>query len=243
MKDTLDNERELLSNGEQPQPAFPPEEILQELQGHLEEKQKHIIELVNESRKYKRDSLQANQQMEKDRQVHQKTLQVEKEANILGQQKMEELQSKVEELQHLLQEKRHQVHKLDLEGRRLQEGAAWSFTEDRTRNWVLHQKMEEESKDTSYAKLMEMNREKDDSDNDVEIIRQKFQRVAMKIQGHIVQKACDRENTYCCSWGDSRSAKMPPGGCLPALKDIQALETMRWSPATQKDSLIEITRC
>lgn len=52
--------------------------------------------------------------------------------------------------------------------------------------------MEEESKDTSYAKLMEMNREKDDSDNDVEIIRQKFQRVAMKIQGHIVQKACDR---------------------------------------------------
>ncbi|MEJ1280693.1 hypothetical protein NN561_011638 [Cricetulus griseus] len=49
MKDTLDKERELHSNGGQPQPAFPPEEILQELQGPLEEKQKHIMELVNES--------------------------------------------------------------------------------------------------------------------------------------------------------------------------------------------------
>ncbi|XP_027247398.1 A-kinase anchor protein 9 isoform X13 [Cricetulus griseus] len=220
MKDTLDKERELHSNGGQPQPAFPPEEILQELQGPLEEKQKHIMELVNESRKYKRDSLRAKQQMEKDRQVQQKTLQVEKETNTLGQQKMEELQSKVEELQRQLQEKRHQVHKLDLEGRRLQgvmqgfqqqeleqkgkeesrrllyqnvnEGAAWSFTDDRTRNWVLQQKMEGESKDTSYAKLMEMNRKKDDSDNDIEIIRQKLQHVAMKIQQHIAQKACDR---------------------------------------------------
>ncbi|EGV92597.1 A-kinase anchor protein 9, partial [Cricetulus griseus] len=220
MKATLDKERELHSNGGQPQPAFPPEEILQELQGPLEEKQKHIMELVNESRKYKRDSLRAKQQMEKDRQVQQKTLQVEKETNTLGQQKMEELQSKVEELQRQLQEKRHQVHKLDLEGRRLQgvmqgfqqqeleqkgkeesrrllyqnvnEGAAWSFTDDRTRNWVLQQKMEGESKDTSYAKLMEMNRKKDDSDNDIEIIRQKLQHVAMKIQQHIAQKACDR---------------------------------------------------
>ncbi|MEJ1280707.1 A kinase (PRKA) anchor protein (yotiao) 9 [Cricetulus griseus] len=140
MKDTLDKERELHSNGGQPQPAFPPEEILQELQGPLEEKQKHIMELVNESRKYKRDSLRAKQQMEKDRQVQQKTLQVEKETNTLGQQKMEELQSKVEELQRQLQEKRHQ----------------------------------------------------DDSDNDIEIIRQKLQHVAMKIQQHIAQKACDR---------------------------------------------------
>ncbi|XP_027247400.2 A-kinase anchor protein 9-like [Cricetulus griseus] len=203
MKDTLDKERELHSNGGQPQPAFPPE-------GPLEEKQKHIMELVNESQKYKWVSLRAKQQMEKGRQVQQKTLQVEKEANTLGQQKMEELQSKVEELQCQLQEKRHQVHKLDLEGRRLQgvmqgfqqqeleqkgkeesrrllyqnvnEGAAWSFTDDRTRNWVLQQKMEGESKDTSYAKLMEMNREKDDSDNEVEIIRQKLQHVATKIQ-------------------------------------------------------------
>ncbi|ERE88010.1 A-kinase anchor protein 9 [Cricetulus griseus] len=53
-------------------------------------------------------------------------------------------------------------------------------------------KMEGESKDTSYAKLMEMNRKKDDSDNDIEIIRQKLQHVAMKIQQHIAQKACDR---------------------------------------------------
>ncbi|XP_051030567.1 A-kinase anchor protein 9 [Phodopus roborovskii] len=220
MKDTLDKERELHSNRGQPRPGFPPEELLQELQGQLEEKQKRIIELVNETQKYKLDSLQAKHQMEKDRQVHQKTLQEEKEANTLGQQKMEELQSKVEELQRQLQEKRQQVYKLDLEGKRLQgvmqgfqqqelkrkgkqgsrqliyqninEGDTWTFTDDRTRNWVLQQKMEGESKDTSYAKLMELNRENDDANNDLEIIIQKLQHVATKLQQHIAQKACDR---------------------------------------------------
>lgn len=222
MKDTLDKERELHSNGVQPRPGFPPGELFQELQDQLEEKQKRIIELVNETQKYKLDSLQVKHQMEKDRQVHQKTLQVEKEANSLGQQKMEELQRKVEELQRQLQESRQQVHKLDLEGERfhrlmqgfqqreqewertgkrqsgqllcqnISEGSTWSFTDDRTRNWVLQQKMEGESKDTSYAKLLEMNREKDDSNNDVEIIRQKLQHVATKLQQHIAQKACDR---------------------------------------------------
>lgn len=118
MKDTLDKERELHSNGVQPRPGFPPGELFQELQDQLEEKQKRIIELVNETQKYKLDSLQVKHQMEKDRQVHQKTLQVEKEANSLGQQKMEELQRKVEELQRQLQESRQQVHKLDLEGER-----------------------------------------------------------------------------------------------------------------------------
>ncbi|XP_057614343.1 A-kinase anchor protein 9 isoform X7 [Chionomys nivalis] len=126
LKESLDKERELHAQlkdrGDdlQPQPVVPPAELLQHLQEQVEEKQKRIIELVNESQKYKLDSLETKYQMEKDRQIHQKTLQLEKEANNLGQRKMEELQGKVEELQLQLEEKRHQVHKLDLEGKRLQ---------------------------------------------------------------------------------------------------------------------------
>ncbi|EGV91141.1 A-kinase anchor protein 9 [Cricetulus griseus] len=60
---------------------------------------------------------------------------------------MEELQSKVEELQHLLQEKRHQVHKLDLEGRRLQE-VMQGFQQQE-----LEQKGKEESRRLLYQML------------------------------------------------------------------------------------------
>ncbi|XP_041524024.1 A-kinase anchor protein 9-like isoform X3 [Microtus oregoni] len=226
LKESLDKERELhaqLKNrGDdlQPQPAVPPAELLQYLQEQVEEKQKRIIELVNESQKYKLDSLETKYQMEKDRQIHQKTLQLEKEANNLGQRKMEELQGKVEELQLQLEEKRHQVHKLDLEGKRLQaimqefqnqelgqeekrrskrlvyqninEEATWNVTDDRTRNWVLQQKMEE-TKNTSYAKVIETNGGAIVSYNDVHVIRQKLQHLATKLQLHIAQKACNRQ--------------------------------------------------
>ncbi|XP_059113296.1 A-kinase anchor protein 9 isoform X2 [Peromyscus eremicus] len=224
MKDTLDKERELHAqlqssgDGGQPRPVCPPKELLQELQQQLEEKQKHIIELVSETQKYKLDSLQTKCQMEKDRQVHQKTLQMEKEANTLGQRKMEELQSKVEELQRQLQEKKHQVYKLDLEGKRLQglmqefrkqeredrrgsrrlvcqninKQATWNFTDDRTRNWVLQQKMGEEVKGTSSTALIGTNGGQIVDSNDVELIRQKLQHVATKLQQHVAQKACDR---------------------------------------------------
>ncbi|XP_049995677.1 A-kinase anchor protein 9 isoform X5 [Alexandromys fortis] len=226
LKESLDKERELhaqLKNrGDdlQPQPVIPPAELLQYLQEQVEEKQKRIIELVNESQKYKLDSLETKYQMEKDRQIHQKTLQLEKEANNLGQRKMEELQGKVEELQLQLEEKRHQVHKLDLEGKRLQaimqefqnqelgqeekrrskrlvyqninEEATWNVTDDRTRNWVLQQKMEE-TKNTSYAKVIETNGGAVVSYNDVHVIRQKLQHLATKLQLHIAQKACNRQ--------------------------------------------------
>ncbi|XP_038171393.1 A-kinase anchor protein 9 isoform X3 [Arvicola amphibius] len=226
LTESLDKERELhaqLKNrGDdlQPQPVVPPAELLQYLQEQVEEKQKRIIELVNESQKYKLDSLETKYQMEKDRQIHQKTLQLEKEANNLGQRKMEELQGKVEELQLQLEEKRHQVHKLDLEGKRLQaimqefqnqelgreekrrskrlvyqninEEATWNVTDDRTRNWVLQQKMEE-TKNTSYAKVIETNGGAIVSYNDVDVIRQKLQHLATKLQLHIAQKACNRQ--------------------------------------------------
>ncbi|XP_017447935.1 A-kinase anchor protein 9 isoform X3 [Rattus norvegicus] len=223
MKSTLDKERELYAqlqsrdDGGQPLPVLPSEDLLKELQKQLEEKHTRIVELLSETEKYKLDSLQTRQQMEKDREVHQKTLQTEQEANTQGQKKMQELQSKVEELQRQLQEKRQQVYKLDLEGKRLQgimqefqkqelepeekrgsrglvyqnlnEPASWTFTDDRTRNWVLQQKMGE-TKDTNFTKLIEINGELDHN-HDLEVIRQTLQHVASKLQ-HVAQKACNR---------------------------------------------------
>ena len=205
-------------DGGQPPPALPSEDLLKELQKQLEEKHSRIVELLSETEKYKLDSLQTRQQMEKDRQVHQKTLQTEQEANTQGQKKMQELQSKVEELQRQLQEKRQQVYKLDLEAKRLQglmqefqkqelepeekpgsrglvdqnlnEPATWNFTDDRTRNWVLQQKMGE-AKDRNFTKLIEINGGELDHNHDLEMIRQTLQHVASKLQ-HVAQKACSR---------------------------------------------------
>ncbi|XP_057360482.1 A-kinase anchor protein 9 isoform X6 [Manis pentadactyla] len=224
MSSTLDRERELHAqlqssdNSGHPQPSLPSEDLLKELQKQLEEKHSRIVELLNETEKYKLDSLQTRQQMEKDRQVHRKTLQTEQEANTEGQKKMHELQSKVEDLQRQLEEKRQQVYKLDLEGKRLQgimqefekqelereekrerrilyqnlnEPATWNLTNDRTRNWVLQQKIEEETKETSYPKLIEMNGGGNGFNHELEMIRQKLQCVASKLQ-HIAQKASNR---------------------------------------------------
>ncbi|XP_013818575.2 PREDICTED: A-kinase anchor protein 9 isoform X3 [Capra hircus] len=224
MSSTLDRERELRAqlqssdDGGQPRPCLPSEDLLKELQKQLEEKHSRIVELLNETEKYKLDSLQTRQQMEKDRQVHRKTLQTEQEANTEGQKKMHELQSKVEDLQRQLEEKRQQVYKLDLEGKRLQgimqefqkqerereekqesrrilyqnlnEPTTWSLTSDRTRNWVLQQKMGE-TKESSYPKMIEMNGGGTGYNHELEIIRQKLQCVASKLQ-HLAQKASNR---------------------------------------------------
>lgn len=224
MSSTLDRERELRAqlqssdDGGQPRPCLPSEDLLKELQKQLEEKHSRIVELLNETEKYKLDSLQTRQQMEKDRQVHRKTLQTEQEANTEGQKKMHELQAKVEDLQRQLEEKRQQVYKLDLEGKRLQgimqefqkqerdreetresrrilyqnlnEPTTWSLTNDRTRNWVLQQKMGE-TKESSYPKMIEMNGGGTGYNHELEIIRQKLQCVASKLQ-HLAQKASNR---------------------------------------------------
>ncbi|XP_059252861.1 A-kinase anchor protein 9 isoform X2 [Mustela nigripes] len=225
MSSTLDRERELHAHLQssddsgQPRPSLPSEDLLKELQKQLEEKHSRIVELLNETEKYKLDSLQTRQQMEKDRQVHRKTLQTEQEANTEGQKKMHELQSKVEDLQRQLEEKRQQVYKLDLEGKRLQgimqefqkqelereekresrrilyqnlnEPTTWSLTSDRTRNWVLQQKIEGETKESSYSKLVEMNEGGAGYNHELEILRQKLQLVASKLQ-HLAQKASNR---------------------------------------------------
>ncbi|XP_063492419.1 A-kinase anchor protein 9 isoform X4 [Symphalangus syndactylus] len=225
MSSTLDRERELhaqlqSSDGTgQSRPPLPSEDLLKELQKQLEEKHSRIVELLNETEKYKLDSLQTRQQMEKDRQVHRKTLQTEQEANTEGQKKMHELQSKVEDLQRQLEQKRQQVYKLDLEGQRLQgimqefqkqelereekqesrrilyqnlnEPTTWSLTSDRTRNWVLQQKIEGETKESNYAKLIEMNGGGTGCNHELEMIRQKLQCVASKLQ-ILAQKASKR---------------------------------------------------
>ncbi|XP_016074317.1 PREDICTED: A-kinase anchor protein 9 isoform X2 [Miniopterus natalensis] len=226
MSSTLDREREVLAqlqqgsdDGGQPRPPLPSEDLLKELQKQLEEKHSRIVELLNETEKYKLDSLQTRQQMEKDRQVHRKTLQTEQEANTEGQKKMHELQSKVEDLQRQLEEKRQQVYKLDLEGKRLQgimqqfqkqelereekresrrilyqnlnEPTTWSLTSDRTRNWVLQQKIGGETKESSYPKLIEMNEGGTGYNHELEMIKQKLQHMASKLQ-HLAQKASNR---------------------------------------------------
>lgn len=225
MSSSLDRERELRAqlqqrsdDSGQPRPPLPSEDLLRELQKQLEEKHSRIVELLSETEKYKLDSLQTRQQMEKDRQVHRKTLQTEQEANSEGQKKMHELQSKVEELQRQLEEKRRQVYKLDLEGKRLQgimqefqkqelereekrgrrmlyqnlnEPVTWSLTNDRTRNWILQQKIEGETKEASYPKGIEMNGGRTGYNHEIEMIQQKLQYVASKLQ-HLAQKASNR---------------------------------------------------
>ncbi|XP_036184125.1 A-kinase anchor protein 9 isoform X3 [Myotis myotis] len=225
LSSTLDREREVRAqlqqssdDSGQPRPLLPSEDLLKELQKQLEEKHSRIVELLNETEKYKLDSLQTRQQMEKDRQVHRKTLQTEQEANTEGQKKMHALQSKVEDLQHQLEEKRQQVYKLDLEGKRLQgimqefqkqelereekrerrilyqnlnEPSTWSLTNDRTRNWVLQQKMEGETKESSYPKLIAMNGGETRYNHELEMIKQKLQHMASKLQ-HLAQKASSR---------------------------------------------------
>ncbi|XP_071071274.1 A-kinase anchor protein 9 isoform X7 [Dasypus novemcinctus] len=224
MRSTLDRERELHAqlqgsdDSGQPRPPLPSEDLLKELQKQLEEKHRRIVELLNETEKYKLDSLQTRQQMEKDRQVHRKTLQTEQEANTEGKKKMHELQSKVEDLQRQLEEKRQQVYKLDLEGKRLQgimqefqkqelereekresrilyqnlnEPTIWSLTNDRTRNWVLQQKIEGETKESSYPEVTEMNGGRSSCNHELEMIRQRLQCMASKLQ-HLAQKASNR---------------------------------------------------
>ncbi|XP_021098235.1 A-kinase anchor protein 9 isoform X3 [Heterocephalus glaber] len=198
---------------------LPSEDLLKELQRQLEEKHSRIVELLSETEKYKLDSLQTRQQMEKDRQVHKKTLQTEQEANTEGQKRMHELQSKVEDLQHQLEEKRQQVYKLDLEGKRLQgimqefqkqelereekqesrrilyqnlnEPTSWSLTNDRTRNWVLQQKIEGDTKEANYPKLTVMNGRETGCNHELEVVRQKLERAASSLQ-HLSQKASNR---------------------------------------------------
>ncbi|NXB26114.1 AKAP9 protein, partial [Rhagologus leucostigma] len=159
----------------------PSEELLKELQKQMDEKHDRIVELVSEMEKYKLESVQVRQQMEKERQIQRQALQAEQDANIIVQKKLHELESKVEDLQWQLGEKKQEVHKLGNETKKLQEiiqglqkkeqenegkkeavrtpshnpnETTWDTPNDRTRNWVLQQKMEgAETNELTYRTL------------------------------------------------------------------------------------------
>uniref|UniRef100_A0A8C3XE52 A-kinase anchoring protein 9 n=1 Tax=Cyanoderma ruficeps TaxID=181631 RepID=A0A8C3XE52_9PASS len=194
----------------------PSEELLKELQKQMDEKHDRIVELVSEMEKYKLESVQVRQQMEKERQIQRQALQAEQDANIIVQKKLHELESKVEDLQWQLGEKKQEVHKLGNETKRLQgiiqdlqkkeqedEGrkeaertashnpneTTWDTPNDRTRNWVLQQKMEgAETNELTYRTLTG---ELSAAMEILEKVRQKLQNVSPKLK-QLAWKAASR---------------------------------------------------
>ncbi|NXU15906.1 AKAP9 protein, partial [Pardalotus punctatus] len=194
----------------------PSEELLKELQKQMDEKHDRIVELVSEMEKYKLESVQVRQQMEKERQIQRKALQEEQDANIIAQKKLHELESKVEDLQWQLGQKKQEVHKLGNETKKLQEiiqdlqkkeqehegrkeaertpshnpnETTWDTPNDRTRNWVLQQKMEgAETKELSYHTLTG---DLSAATEILEKVRQKLQNASPKLK-QLAWKAASR---------------------------------------------------
>ncbi|KAM7174738.1 A-kinase anchor protein 9 isoform 1-T1 [Macrochelys suwanniensis] len=227
MSSALEREKELcaqlqsVENKGQDGAPKPTEELLKDLQKQMDEKHDRIVELVSEMERYKLDSVQMRQQMEKERQIQRKTLQTEQDANILAQKKVHELESKVEDLHWQLGEKRQQVHKLEHEAKKLQEimqelqkkeqereekkeaeramcqslnETTWDTSNERTRNWVLQQKREgAETNDSTYPALTEIKGDGDLSEGSkvLENIRQKLQNVSSKLK-QLAHKAASR---------------------------------------------------
>ncbi|NWR88311.1 AKAP9 protein, partial [Furnarius figulus] len=194
----------------------PSEELLKELQKQMDEKHDRIVELVSEMEKYKLESVQVRQQLEKERQIQRKALQAEQDANIIAQKKLHELESKVEDLQWQLGEKKQEVHKLGNETKKLQEmiqdlqkkeqekegrkeaertpshnpnETAWDTPNDRTRNWVLQQKMEgAETNELTYHTLTG---DFSVATEILEKVRQKLQNASPKLK-QLARKAASR---------------------------------------------------
>ncbi|NXY44362.1 AKAP9 protein, partial [Ceuthmochares aereus] len=220
----LEREKELCAqlqsaeDKEQAGTPNPSEELLKELQKQMDEKHDRIVELVREMEKYKLESVQVRQQMEKERQIQRKALQAEQDANIIAQKKLHDLESKVEDLQWQLGEKKQEVHKLVNETKKLQEiilelqkkeqenggrkeaertpshkpnETTWDTPNERTRNWVLQQKMEGvETNESTYPTLTaggDLSAATEILDN----VRQKLQSVSPKLQ-QLAQKAASR---------------------------------------------------
>ncbi|NXO49586.1 AKAP9 protein, partial [Aramus guarauna] len=196
----------------------PSEELLKELQKQMDEKHDRIVELVSEMEKYKLESVQVRQQMEKERQIQRKALQAEQDANIIAQKKLHELESKVEDLQWQLGEKKQEVHKLGNETKKLQEiiqelqkkeqenegrkeaqrtpsynpdETTWDTPNERTRNWVLQQKMEgAETNETTYPTLTGGG-DLSAATEILENLRQKLQNASPKLK-QLARKAASR---------------------------------------------------
>ncbi|XP_029864350.1 A-kinase anchor protein 9 isoform X1 [Aquila chrysaetos chrysaetos] len=196
----------------------PSEELLKELQKQMDEKHDRIVELVSEMEKYKLESVQVRQQMEKERQIQRKALQAEQDANIIAQKKLHELESKVEDLQWQLGEKKQEVHKLGNETKKLQEiiqelqkkeqenegrkeaertsshnpnETTWDAPNDRTRNWVLQQKMEGAETNESTYPTLTGGGDLSAATEILENVRQKLQNTSPKLK-QLARKAASR---------------------------------------------------
>ncbi|KAM6339300.1 A-kinase anchor protein 9 isoform 3-T3 [Podargus strigoides] len=196
----------------------PSEELLKELQKQMDEKHDRIVELVSEMEKYKLESVQVRQQVEKERQIQRKALQTEQDANIIAQKKLHELESKVEDLQWQLGEKKQEVHKLGNETKKLQEviqelqkkeqenegrkeaertpshnpnETTWDTPNDRTRNWVLQQKMEGAETNESAYPMLTGGGDLSAATEILENVRQKLQNTSPKLK-QLAQKATSR---------------------------------------------------
>uniref|UniRef100_A0A8C0BX19 A-kinase anchoring protein 9 n=1 Tax=Buteo japonicus TaxID=224669 RepID=A0A8C0BX19_9AVES len=196
----------------------PSEELLKELQKQMDEKHDRIVELVSEMEKYKLESVQVRQQMEKERQIQRKALQAEQDANIIAQKKLHELESKVEDLQWQLGEKKQEVHKLGNETKKLQEiiqelqnkeqenegrkeaertpshnpnETTWAAPNDRTRNWVLQQKMEGAETNESTYPTLTGGGDLSAATEILEHVRQKLQNTSPKLK-QLARKAASR---------------------------------------------------
>ncbi|NXV11575.1 AKAP9 protein, partial [Cepphus grylle] len=248
----------------------PSEELLKELQKQMDEKHDRIVELVSEMEKYKLESVQVRQQMEKERQIQRKALQAEQDANIIAQKKLHELESKVEDLQWQLGEKKQEVHKLGNETKKLQEiiqelqkkeqenegrkeaertpshnpnETTWDTPNERTRNWVLQQKMEGAETNESTYPTLTGGGDLSAATEILENVRQKLQNASPKLK-QLARKAASRLQFETADDQDfaeiqnaieeviSELQKLPGLSCLEELKLVLP-------PGTPSSSLTE----
>ncbi|KFP91653.1 A-kinase anchor protein 9, partial [Apaloderma vittatum] len=248
----------------------PSEELLKELQKQMDEKHDRIVELVSEMEKYKLESVQVRQQMEKERQIQRKALQAEQDANIIAQKKLHELESKVEDLQWQLGEKKQEVHKLGNETKKLQEiiqdlqkkeqenegrkeaartpshnpnETTWDTPNDRTRNWILQQKMEGAETNESTYPALTRGGDLSAATEILESVRQKLQNASPKLK-QLARKAASRLPFEAADDQDfavvqnaiedviSELQKLPGLSCLEELK-------LMLPPGTPSSSLTE----
>uniref|UniRef100_A0A8C8BET6 A-kinase anchoring protein 9 n=1 Tax=Otus sunia TaxID=257818 RepID=A0A8C8BET6_9STRI len=245
----------------------PSEELLKELQKQMDEKHDRIVELVSEMEKYKLESVQVRQQMEKERQIQRKALQAEQDANITAQKKLHELESKVEDLQWQLGEKKQEVNKLGNETKKLQEiiqelqkkeqanegrreaertpshnpnETAWDTPNDRTRNWVLQQKMEgAETNESTYPTLT--GGDLSAATEILENVRQKLQNASPKLK-QLARKAASRLQFETADDQDFiaiQNAIEEVISELQKLPGLSYLEELVLPPGTPSSSLIE----
>ncbi|NWT93102.1 AKAP9 protein, partial [Urocynchramus pylzowi] len=246
----------------------PSEELLKELQKQMDEKHDRIVELVSEMEKYKLESVQVRQQMEKERQIQRQALQAEQDANIIVQKKLHELESKVEDLQWQLGEKKQEVHKLGNETKKLQEviqelqkkeqedegrkeakrtpshnpnETTWDTPSDRTRNWVLQQKMEgAETNELTYRTLTG---DLSAATEILEKVRQKLQNASPKLK-QLAWKAASRLQFETADDQDFISVQnaieevISELKILPGLSSLEELK-MVLPPGTPSSSLTE----